>query len=358
MTVPMPRREITYQIPNGEYDPVAVCPWSTPGGGPPLDVPGRLGFEAAARVGQGRGAKVLIVGTGVQVHHPGLFMTTRTVRRFAGKGDATVDPVGHGTFLAGVLAGRTSLEDRSAVAPLAEVYSAAVWSPLGYATEGAVVEALRWAREIKPDVILWGVSSLYGETRTLDLIHETTELGALHVAPVGSGNRKSICPTWPGKSEVVVAVTGLNGAGDPLSGCVTGADVTCGAWGGPRFGLWSGGRVACLSGCGPAAALVAGFVAVMAGLRRERQYPVSADILREELLGSCHVADCYREKRPTGSGELRPHKWLALRQGDGYRADQPPLPLPPSPDPAFSAEQWAELSSVFRKPLRAGQNPE
>ena len=89
---------------------------------------------------RGNGVRVAIVDTGVELAHPDLASRVASFRDLSGLG--TVDDVGHGTHVAGIVAGTGSVY--RGVAPASTLVVARALSASG-GTEDAVLAAMSWA---------------------------------------------------------------------------------------------------------------------------------------------------------------------------------------------------------------------
>ncbi|RIL11833.1 hypothetical protein DCC79_03555, partial [bacterium] len=113
-----------------------------------VDVWEVLGIRAAHRAGlTGRGVRIGILGTGIDAQHPDLAQRVVAYRDFVDEREEPFDPNGHGTFIAGVIAGNGEASDRRwiGVAPGAELVVARVLDAQGNGRRSTVMAGLEWA---------------------------------------------------------------------------------------------------------------------------------------------------------------------------------------------------------------------
>jgi len=101
----------------------------------------------------GAGVNVSVVDTGIDASHPALNGSVTKWKDFSSEGLATPqDPVGHGTHVAGLVAGRAA-ERTVGVAPEANLFGAKVFTDSGSARTSDILRAFEWSAENHADVI-------------------------------------------------------------------------------------------------------------------------------------------------------------------------------------------------------------
>ena len=151
------------------------------------------------------GVRVAVIDSGVDVTHPELAGKIVDAQSFVG-GSARVDPLGHGTFVAGLIAaGVDNGIGIAGLAPSAELLVAKVVTKSRSIPVKAEVEALRWAVESGAKVInmsLGGVRDPLDPDRDTysrleaDAIAYAVSRGVVVVAAVGNSDLASQSP-WP-----------------------------------------------------------------------------------------------------------------------------------------------------------------
>lgn len=248
----------------------------------------RLDLDKVRAYGMGEGVTVAVIDTGVATGAAGL------EGRVTAEGDAGQDCVGHGTFVAGLVAGEAGgSPDLGGVAPRAKVLGLSGTDELGRPDAGKIASALRAAASAGADVIT--VSAALPE-RDADLtaaVAAARKAGAVVVAAAAPDpSRAGADPApsrkyWPASEPGVVSVVGILPSGDRPDHALRTPDVDLAA---PGAGIVSGGPRGDGSylGSGPssAAAFVAGAAAVVRGA-----YPdASADEVVRRLLSTAYPA--------------------------------------------------------------------
>ncbi|GGV20634.1 hypothetical protein GCM10010495_39940 [Kitasatospora herbaricolor] len=252
--------------------------------------------DAAWQLSRGAGVTVAVVGSGVDAASGVLDGRLALGPREYGPGDAGRDCVGHGTFLAGLIAARRQDGTGFAgIAPEARILAVAVTDEAGITTPALLAKGIRDAADGGARVIAVAVPVPVGGEDLAGAVRYAGERGALVVAPAGpdatssgaSGGR-----AFPAAYPEVLAVAGLspNGAvsnGAASSGAVSngggsdgGAAGTEAAGPGGRVDLVAPGDALMsvgpggkgyFTGSGPsfATAVVAGTAALVLGYRPE-----------------------------------------------------------------------------------------
>ncbi len=168
----------------------------------------------------GKGVKVAIVDTGIDPYHPDFAGRIAAMVDFTGEGARDLD--GHGTHVAGIVAGsgQASGGKYRGVAPESAIYSAKVLDSRGLGLMSDVMAGLEWAVEQEVDIINLSLGSdppcdgTDALSLTCDLIVERG-----YVVCVAAGNAgpapQTIGP--PGCARQVITVgacTGENGVAD------------------------------------------------------------------------------------------------------------------------------------------------
>jgi subtilisin family serine protease len=126
----------------------------------------QIGAPAAwANGNTGKGAKVAVVDTGIDAHHPDLEGVVVAAKDFTGSAAGVKDEVGHGTHVAGIIAGRgTASRGRyRGVAKDASLVSAKVCDLQGCADD-AILAGMDWAVNSGAKVINMSLGGTAAET--------------------------------------------------------------------------------------------------------------------------------------------------------------------------------------------------
>src|SRR5215208_1257103 len=161
-------------------------------------------FDAWAEQPPLAGPLVAIIDSGIDGEHPDLKDQIVAARSFAG-GSARTDSVGHGTFVAGIIAARHNAEGVAGIAWPAGLLVAKVVDSDGQISLEAEVKAIRWAADRGARVInmsLGGIRNpLNGSEDTFSPLEASAiryaySRGAVIVAAVGNADQAPKRP-WP-----------------------------------------------------------------------------------------------------------------------------------------------------------------
>ncbi|WP_189170128.1 S8 family serine peptidase [Pilimelia anulata] len=253
--------------------PAAAAPTTTQRGAPGTWHLAALRTEAAHRLTRGAGVTVAVVDSGVD-RHPDLAANLLPGADLTGAGDAAADAEGHGTGMAGVIAGP------GGVAPLARLLPLRTSAPGRPGDERPVARAIGYAVDRGARIV--NVSRSVGPSR--DLARAAAAAAARGVLVVAAaGNRPAdVVVVAPARYPGVLAVgaTGPAAARAPLS--VAGPELALTAPGVDVRTTAPGGRYQRLSGTSVAAAVVAGAAALVWA-----RYPqLTADGVAARLTGT------------------------------------------------------------------------
>ncbi|MFE4690593.1 S8 family serine peptidase [Streptomyces sp. NPDC056749] len=249
----------------------------------------RLDLDRLHGHSTGEGTTVALIDTGASPDAAGL------EGRVTAEGAAGEDCVGHGTFLAGLIAGNGGGNQRLAgVAPNAKILALRGTDERGQASPALVAEAVKKATDARADVIAVAVALPRRDAALTRAVAEAREAGAVVVAaatpdPPRSGTDEIPARTyWPAGEEGVLSVADMLPAGvrperslptDGIDLVAPGAGVVSGGPRGKGHYLGAGAAVA--------TAYAAGAVAVV-----RSAYPGEApdDVVRR-LTATAYPAD-------------------------------------------------------------------
>lgn len=101
----------------------------------------------------GAGVNVSVVDTGIDESHPALRGQVGLWKDFAGDYDQPADPRGHGTHVAGTIAGRTDAKRAVGVAPGATLFGARVLDDTGSGSTSDVMAGMEWSANNSADIV-------------------------------------------------------------------------------------------------------------------------------------------------------------------------------------------------------------
>lgn len=179
----------------------------------------------------GKGVKVAILDSGIDVHHPDLKqqIDLANSRNFTSSDPNDIaDEHGHGTHVAGIVGGKNGL------APEAEILVCRVFDKDGIGEEGAVVEAVEWAVDHGAEIINYsgGYAPIYNnvpifkppwvwpqaEMEEEEAFRTAFERGVLGIVSAGNyGQFGNGTITAPATSSDVIAIASMSKNSVPSS---------------------------------------------------------------------------------------------------------------------------------------------
>lgn len=224
-----------------------------------------INAEAAWGRTKGQGVKVGIIDTGVDPNHPDL--KDAIVGGYNGITDEDIgweDDQGHGTSVAGVVAGRRNGTGIVGVAPLAKIYALKGLDKNGRGYSSWLLRCFQKALEIECDMVncSWGSS-----TESKAISNAMENLAAVQGMGVicAAGNNGKSPIIWPARNSVAVCVTAIDANGDLASFSSFGVAVRKNGVAGPGVKVrvaTMGGGTGCMSGTSFAAPYVTGLLAL------------------------------------------------------------------------------------------------
>lgn len=161
--------------------------------------------EAWAVNGKGAGARVLVLDTGMDVNHPALAANYEKGKDFNSMADSSdvTDLVGHGTHVAGTVAGVLATDGFSGVAPEAKILMGRVCGEQG-CSNVAVSRGINWGIEEKVDVITMSLGGPLGSLSEKRAVEAADAAGITVIA--ASGNEGTPRVSYPAAFPTVIAV--------------------------------------------------------------------------------------------------------------------------------------------------------
>ncbi|WP_392873341.1 S8 family serine peptidase [Streptomyces sp. LN499] len=169
--------------------------------------------EAWAAGYTGKGVKVAVLDTGIDVNHPDFAGLIDGTTSFV-PGEAITDVNGHGTHVAGTIvgSGAASGGDNKGVAPGADLFVGKVLGGAeGYGQDSWVMAGMQWAAESGADVVNMSLGDSYPTdgsdpmSQTVDALSE--QYGTLFVIAAGNAGPESISAPGAAASALTVAAT-------------------------------------------------------------------------------------------------------------------------------------------------------
>lgn len=186
------------------------------------DLVGQINARGVRERGlDGSGVRVAVIDTGVRATHPDLKDRVSKSENFITWDDEKGDIDGHGTHVAGIIAGTGAASDgrHTGVAPGAEILSARVLSgPLGSLSH--IINGMEWAADEGVDIVNMslGSTALSDGTDPWSLATDALlERGVLPVVSAGNDGPGTFTVSPPSAAEGALAV-GAAGGDDAIAG--------------------------------------------------------------------------------------------------------------------------------------------
>lgn len=167
-----------------------------------------MDFPQAWRRSAGSGVKVAVIDTGVDSSHPDLGRVLRG-HDFVGGHRRAVDPNGHGTFVAGVIAARRGNQRGIAGASRATILPVRVLNARGFGRDSDVARGIRWSVKHQADIINLSLGGARPSRLLRDAVRYAERRDVLVVA--SAGNSGGTRPVYPAALHSVVAVGATDG---------------------------------------------------------------------------------------------------------------------------------------------------
>ncbi|HEY0699869.1 MAG TPA: S8 family serine peptidase, partial [Micromonospora sp.] len=206
----------------------------------------RLGVRTVWPESTGRGVTVAVIDSGVDGSHPDLVdQVLPGTDLVAGQGDGRTDPVGHGTTVAALIAGRSD-DDRGVVglAPDARILPVRVLDSQNRYDDALIVaQGVRWAVDNGAKVINLSLGGAGDSPALAAALNYAFTRDVVVVACTGNVATSADSRVWyPAREPGVIAVTGAERDTDALwSGAITGPETVLTAPGTDLVGARPGG---------------------------------------------------------------------------------------------------------------------
>lgn len=224
---------------------------------------------------QGEGVTVMVLDSG-KPNHPDLACQDKDVvsedkiiindvkdldKNFVPE-ETIFDLNGHHTHCAGIIAARNNSIGMVGVAPKANIISAKVLNRKGSGKIQAINSALKYALEIKPDVISISAGFTRANGEMHSIIKELYNLGIPVVCAAGNGGKRQGV-IWPAKYPETIAVGAFDPQGNVPHFSAKGKHLDFSAPGVSIMSTWIEGKYAELSGTSMACPFISGAIALL-----------------------------------------------------------------------------------------------
>ena len=228
--------------------------------------------EAWSSCYQGQDITVAVIDTGVDLDHPDLQANLISGKSFVSGTSSADDDYGHGTHVAGIIAGVNNNGGIIGVAPKANIMPIKVLDEDGNGSIYDLVEGLEWATEHQAQVINISLGSISNSATLKEAVDYAYNQGVLLVAAAGNCGDSSYylngCyyqdqPLYPGAYDNVIAVAATDTNDNQSSFSNQGSYIEIAAPGSNIFSTYLAGGYATMSGTSMATPHVAGLAALI-----------------------------------------------------------------------------------------------
>ena len=223
----------------------------------------RVRAPAAWQNTEGKGVRVAIIDTGIDTGHPDLVGQVDGGYSAITKSEATEayqDDNGHGTHVAGTVAGKKDDKGVVGVAPLARLYAVKVLDADGSGNMSDVIDGIVWAASNDMQVANMSLGAPFGSETMLRALRFAKGRGTIVVAAAGNSSGGPV--GYPGAYPETIAVASADSEDKFSPFSSKGAEVDFIAPGSDIVSAKMGGGFASYSGTSMAAPHVAGLVAL------------------------------------------------------------------------------------------------
>jgi subtilisin family serine protease len=237
----------------GDDDPAQVLPWGVD----------RIDAELVSYTGAG--VTIAVIDTGIDSNHPDLADNILGGMNYIRKGrkydpNKWEDDNGHGTHVAGTIAGIDNTIGVIGVAPEAGLYAVKVLDRNGNGNLDNVVSGIRWAIAQDVDIITMSLRTLSHYPEFQDACDDANAAGILVVAAAGNDYNGV---AYPAKYPSVIAVSATNSNDNLPAFSNRGPEIDLAAPGVNIYSTWKGDGYNTISGTSMACPHVTGTAALV-----------------------------------------------------------------------------------------------
>lgn len=225
----------------------------------------RLGGNDLAEVGNGQGVTVAVLDTGVDAAHPDLGgRVLPGWDSMVETGDGRVDPNGHGTHVAGIIAATAdNATGVAGVAPAVDILPVRVLDASGNGDDDELAYGIIWAVDHGADILNLSIGGAVPSSLLEGSIDYALSKNVLVVVAAGNNGATGNEPSYPGAYAQVLAVGATDSSDRRSLFSNTGSYLDLTAPGSWIVSTWPGGRYQTSSGTSMAAPFVAAAAALL-----------------------------------------------------------------------------------------------
>lgn len=261
------------------------------------------GIPALWKQCQGEGVTVAVVDSGVAPHYA-LDGVVVDYRNFTTDSDQ-YDTLGHGTHCAGVIGAKAG--NAKGIAPKCKIHSLKVLGHSGMGSNDAVAEAVRYATEIKCDIISMSLGSSRPDDHLHQAIKDAHEAGIIVVCAAGNDGGSV---NFPAAFRETIGVGAVDKSGQVCEFSSRGKEIVVAAPGADITSTWLANGYATISGTSMAAPFVAGVLALYISAAKRDGEKITHKTVVDALSKTCKDAGAEGHDDVYGWGLLDPHRLL------------------------------------------------
>lgn len=234
----------------------------------------KLNIPETWKVTQGEGIKVLILDTGFPTHPDLDEALVRVQCRNFTDDKSMKDASSHSTMCAGIIGARNNDFGVVGVAPMCQIITGKVLDDSGTGSYQNIIDGLKYALEIKPDIVSMSLGGSQDDQELHDLIKKLTDIGIPVIVAAGNDGglkEQDNRVNYPGKYDEVITVGSFNSSYDISYFSSWGDDVDILAPGENIYSTTLDNKYAKGSGTSFATPFVAGVVALLLAKHRKQE---------------------------------------------------------------------------------------
>lgn len=310
-------------------------------------------------VTRGQGIKVMVIDTGY-TDHPDLqgAIEISECKSFLRYEPSITDLNGHSTHVCGIIGARDNQAGMVGVAPESNIITVKVLGEDGSGDFEAIRKALRYAKDVKPDVINMSLGSTAYDNEMHKIIKELHDMNIPIVAAAGNDGMGNAV-NYPGKYPEVICVTAFDKNGNPARFNSTGPETDFSAPGVDIYSTWLNKEYANLSGTSMATPFMAGVVALLLAKHRKQEIETgkndckTVDEIKQHLTKYADDKGLIGKDDTWGYGVVDIVKVITTENNNTVPDVQDPVPTPVEPiippEPIKQEPKKGWLEQLFKK---------
>ena len=252
---------------------------------------------------QGAGVTVALVDSGVAQHYA-LDGVVVDYRNFTTDPDIH-DTLGHGTHCAGIIGAKSGAA--KGIAPQCHIHALKVLGHSGMGSNDAVEEAVRYATELKADIISMSLGSVRPHEGLHNAIKEACAAGIIIVCAAGNDGG---AVNYPAAFIETIGVGAVDRSGEACEFSSRGKNIAVAAPGQDITSTWLANGYATISGTSMAAPFVAGTLALYVSAAKTAGEKVDHSAVMKALENTSRDSGAVGRDDIYGWGLLDPHRLL------------------------------------------------